>query len=116
MHNFKELKIWEKSRELVKQIYQVTKQFPSSEKFTLTSQIQRASISVGLNIVEGSGRGSDKDFSRFLDISYASLLEVEGCLIIACDLEFCTDTEINEISNIIEELKRMLISFNRNLK
>ncbi len=62
MHNFKELKIWQKSRQFVKDIYVLTRQFPKDELFVLTSQMRRAAISIPSNIAEGSGRGTDKDF------------------------------------------------------
>jgi four helix bundle protein len=115
MNYYKDLKIWIKSRDLIKQIYQLTKAFPSSEKFILVSQIQRAAISVALNIVEGSGRNSSKEFLRFLDISSASLLEVEACLIIACDLDFLKESQIAEVNSTIDELKRMISAFRTHL-
>ena len=62
MHNFKDLIVWKKSREFVKNIYLITQKFPSDEKFGLTSQIKRASISIVSNIAEGSGRSTNKDF------------------------------------------------------
>lgn len=62
MHNFKELKVWQKARILVKEIYLLTEKLPESEKFNLTSQLQRAVISISTNIAEGAGRNTDKDF------------------------------------------------------
>lgn len=70
-HNFKELKIWQQSRLLVREIYQITSKFPPDEDFGLKSQIRRAAISIPSNIAEGSGRGN-KEFIRFLGISLSS--------------------------------------------
>ncbi len=72
MHNFREMKIWQKARELVIEIYKATAEFPSEEKFALVSQMQRAAVSIPSNIAEGAGRNSDKDFNRFLDIANGS--------------------------------------------
>ena len=68
MHNFKELKVWQKGRNFVKAIYVLTKKFPKEELFVMTSQMRRAAISIPSNIAEGAGRGTDKDFSRFIDL------------------------------------------------
>ena len=66
MHNFKKLDIWTKSMELVTKIYSITNSFPNQERFGLTSQIQRAAVSIPANIAEGSAKLSNKDFARFL--------------------------------------------------
>lgn len=87
------LKIVSESKYLIKLCYQVTKQFPSSELFGLTSQLRRASLSVLLNIVEGDRRKSNKDFYRFLNISDASLTELEACLEVAEELGFIDKQE-----------------------
>ena len=70
MHNFKELKVWKKAREIVKEIYLLSNKFPSAEKYGLKSQIQRASVSIPANIAEGAGRSTKNDFKRFLDWRY----------------------------------------------
>ena len=77
MHNYKELKVWQKSRELVKFIYELTKILPKEEIYTFTSQIRRAVISIPSNIAEGAGHFSGKEFSRFLEIAYASSCELD---------------------------------------
>ena len=88
MHKFKELIVWQKARILVKEIYVLTSFYPSSEKFGIISQIQRAVISIPANIAEGSGRGSNKDFSRFIDMALASAFELETEIILSYDLSF----------------------------
>ncbi|MCB0510690.1 MAG: four helix bundle protein [Bacteroidetes bacterium] len=115
-HNYKELKIWIKSRELVKSIYVLSAKFPEEEKFGVTSQIRRAVVSVNLNIVEGSGRKGVKDFSNFLNVAYSSLLEVEGLLILTIDLEFVQESEVDELFGKVTELLKMIYSFREGLE
>lgn len=86
MHNFKKLKIWIKSMDLVTEIYRLTKTYPKSEVYNLCSQTERSAVSIPLNISEGSAKSSDKDFSRFLGYSLSSAMEVETALIIAYNL------------------------------
>jgi four helix bundle protein len=108
MNNFKKLIVWQKSRELVKDIYLITKEFPKEELFGLTSQIRRATISIALNIAEGSGRGTDKDFAHFLDIAFGSALEVEAQIILSSDLEFITNNECDILNLKIQEIQKMI--------
>ncbi|MGV6861394.1 MAG: four helix bundle protein [Putridiphycobacter sp.] len=77
MHNFRELKVWNKAIEIVEGIYLLAKKLPESEKFTFTSQITRCSISIPSNIAEGAGRGTNKDFIRFLNMATGSCYELE---------------------------------------
>jgi four helix bundle protein len=113
--NYKDLKVWQRSRELVKLIYILTQPFPPEEKFGLTSQMRRAAISVPSNIAEGHSRSGTKDYIRFLSIAIGSLAELETQLILATDLEFCTENDIKNCITIIQELQRMLHSLRRNL-
>ena len=69
MRNFRELEIWKNSRCLVKEVYLITKQLPKEEKYGLTTQINRCTISIPANIAEGSAEYSQKDFIRFFQIS-----------------------------------------------
>ncbi len=115
MHNYLELKIWQRSRELVKSIYQLTESFPDSQKYGLINQMQRAAISIPSNIAEGAGRNSSKDFMRFLDIAYGSAFELETQLFLSNDLGY---TNIRQVENIISELKeiqKMIFKFRESL-
>ncbi len=85
MHKYKELKVWQKGRELVKFIYELTNKFPKEEIYSLTSQIRRATISIPSNIAEGAGHFSNKEFSRFLEIAYASSCELDTQIILSFD-------------------------------
>jgi len=78
---FEKLEVWQKSRSLVKKIYDVTSRFPIEEKYALTIQLRRASISVSSNIAEGSTRWGKRDKARFYEIAYGSLIEVMNQLV-----------------------------------
>lgn len=108
MHNYKELKVWQKARELVKFIYILTSKFPKEEQYGLTSQMRRAVISISSNIAEGSGYGTNKHFIRFLEISYSSASELETQVILACDLGFIDELKSTDASNRISEIQKML--------
>lgn len=115
MHNFKELKIWQKGRQFVKDIYILTRTFPNEELFVLTSQMRRAAISISSNIAEGSGRGTDKDFTRFLDIATGSAYELESQLYIAFDLEYCSEESLHDNLQKVEEIQKMLFNFKKHI-
>jgi four helix bundle protein len=88
MRNFKKLEIWNKGIHIVKETYKVSSSLPSEEKFGLKSQIKRAAVSIPSNIAEGSGRNSEVEFKRFLEIALGSLFELETQMIIAIELGF----------------------------
>ncbi len=115
MHNFKDLIIWKKGRQLHKELYIKTKQFPKEDLFGLTSQIRRSALSIPSNIAEGCGRNSDKDLCRFLDIANGSAFELETQIILAFDVDLLTEDEMTEFENKIQEIQRMIYSF-RNSK
>lgn len=116
MHQFKELEIWKRSRKFCSEIYKVTSRFPSDEKFGLTNQLRRASVSVPSNIAEGSSRNSNKDFSRFLEIAIGSAYEIETQILIASDLGFITLTESEKLVNELAEIVKMISRFRSTLK
>ncbi|MFK7899939.1 MAG: four helix bundle protein [Cyclobacteriaceae bacterium] len=111
MHQFKELLIWQRGMDLVKTIYNLTKQLPDSEKFGLVSQINRSAVSVPSNIAEGSSRKSEKEFSHFLRIALGSLYELETQIILVKNLEFVIEQKIENVLKEIEEIKKMIKSF-----
>lgn len=88
MHIYKKLKVWQKSIDLVKDIYSLTKTFPRTEQFGLTSQINRCAVSIPCNIAEGCGRSTDKQLNYFIEISMGSCAELETLLILASNLNF----------------------------
>lgn len=116
MHNFKKLDIWINSLELSKFIYLKTIQFPKEEQFGLISQIiRRCSVSIVSNIAEGSGRGSDKEFSRFLDISIASSFELETQLILFKELNYLSLEDFEKVEKDLQSIQKMIFGFKKNL-
>jgi four helix bundle protein len=111
MKNFKELIIWQKGIQLVKQAYQLTKQFPPEEKFGMVSQMTRAAISIPANIAEGSSRNSDKDYARFLQLALGSAFELQTYLVISKDLNWSKEEDINEVEILLEEEIKMIHKF-----
>lgn len=116
MHNFKELKVWQKARVMVKDVYQAISLFPEDEKYGLISQIKRASVSVPANIAEGAGRNTDADFGRFLDIAKGSCFELETLLILAVDLDYLSKSKFDILLNDIEEIQKMIYSLRNKMK
>lgn len=104
----KDLKVWQKSMSLVTDIYSISANFPSNEMYGLTSQIRRAACSIALNIAEGYGRESLKNYIQFLRVSRGSLLELETCLQIAINLNYSNKITISGILEKIEEIHKML--------
>ena len=112
MRDYKKLKVWEKSHQQYMFIKKnVAVRFPKEERFELTSQLSRASLSVPLNIVEGCGRFTDKDFAHFLDNSLGSINEVDYCCFAAIELKYISQEEYNAVNKIVIEVRAMLISF-----
>lgn len=115
MRNFRELLVWEKAHELSLEIYKATKRFPADERFGLTVQLRRAVTSAASNIAEGCGRGSDKDFARFLSIAAGSASEVEYQILLACDLGYLSKDDSGRLNAHVNEVKRILNSFIQSL-
>ena len=116
MNNYKELKVWQKARVFTKDIYLLLDTFPEDERFGLTSQIKRATISITSNIAEGSGRYTKKDFTRFLDIALGSCYEVENQLILSSDLDFIKEEVLIELISTINEIEKMLIGLIKSIR
>lgn len=106
--SFEKLNVWIDAKSLVKHIYIVTKISPNEEKFGLTSQLRRASVSVASNIAEGTSRKTNKDKAYFTTIAYSSLMEVLNQIIIAKDLEFLDETNYSELRKDIEKIANKL--------
>lgn len=115
IYNFEKLEVWQLSRQLVRNIYQTTGGFPKDEQFGLTNQLRRASVSISSNIAEGSGRMSNKDKARFIEIAFSSLLEVVNQLILSNDLGFIDDMTLSDYREEINELSNKLNTFHKKL-
>jgi four helix bundle protein len=110
VEDFKNLKVWAKADALTLEIYQSTRKFPRDEIYGLTSQIRRASASIGANIAEGCGRRSDAELKRFTQIARGSASELECHLLLARDLQFLTPQECEDLEEKVLEIQRMLAS------
>jgi four helix bundle protein len=108
LKDFRQLKVWEKAHQLTLEIYRATASFPREETYGLTSQIRRASASVGANLAEGCARNGDIEFARFCSIARGSASELEYHLLLAKDLQFLPDTLHEKLSADVVEIKRML--------
>lgn len=115
MQDFKSLKIWKESHALAIEVYKLTKQFPYSERFGVSSQMRRAVASIPANIAEGSGRRTRTDFQRFLFNSQGSLKELEYFIILSNDLRYLSDEESDKILRKISQIARMVTGFIRSL-
>ncbi len=111
MKNFKQLRIWQKGFEIAGQSFRLIETFPKEERFSLSSQITRAAVSIPSNIAEGSSRTSEKDYNRFLEHSLGSSFELETQLLIAQAVNYGnSDLRDKMLLNVIEEQK-MIVSF-----
>jgi four helix bundle protein len=108
MFRFEKLDAWQMAIELAERVYKVTSQFPDNERFGLTSQMRRSAVSISSNIAEGSGRSSDADFARFLEIAYGSLMEIVSQSAIAKVQGFLKHGEHEELYEAAERLARVL--------
>lgn len=112
MRDYKKLEVWKKAHLLTKQMYKtILPLMPIEERFALTNQLRRATYSIPLNIVEGCGKNTDKDFASYLDNALGSTLEVEYTCFLIFDLDYITQDQYNAINLPVNEVKAMLVSF-----
>jgi len=116
LRNFKELKVWQKAYQLCLEVYSITKNFPSEEKFGLTSQIRRASVSIPSNIAEGYGRRTTPDYIRSLYIAYGSNCELETQALLSADLDYINQDAQKSLLEKILEVERMLKALIKSLE
>ena len=116
MRDFRELKVWEKAHQLVLDVYRITAAFPQDERYGLTSQMRRASVSIAANIAEGCGRQGDAELARFLQSAIGSASELEYLLVLARDLSFLPFSDHEQLNSAATEIKRMLASFIQTLR
>jgi four helix bundle protein len=114
--SFRDLKVWQKSIDLVEQVYDLTDQFPGDELYSITQQIRRCTVSVPSNIAEGSARNSTNDFIRFLHISKGSLAELETQIIISRRRNYLSQQDSEHINHRIQEIDYMLYRLIERLK
>jgi four helix bundle protein len=113
--SFEKLLVWQKAKELTLEVYHITNNFPTEEKFGLTSQLRRASISVSSNIAEGSSRKTPKDQNRFYVIAYSSGIEILNQLIISEALGYLNEKKLKESRKKLSEILAMLDALSKSL-
>ena len=109
VRQYKKYEVWRRAHDIVLETYRVSGTFPRHEKYGLTSQMRRASVSIVSNIAEGAGRGSDADFSRVLLIASGSTNELESQVLIARDLAYVPPVASETLLSQLDALRRRLI-------
>ena len=115
MHKYQDLKLWNKSMELVVDVYQLTAEFPKEEKYGLVSQMRRCAVSISSNIAEGAGRNSNKEFIHFLAVANGSSYELETQIIVANKLNLVSDEVCSKICQQLTEIQKMNYNFQTHL-
>ena len=116
MHNLRKLEVYSKGLEALKETYRLTAGFPKEELFGLTSQLRRAATSIVLNIAEGSGCSTNREFARFLGYALRSKHEVVACLDIALKLRYADKTSIDTLESKFEEVSSMIVGLSKSLR
>ena len=114
--SFTELLVWQKSHQFVLLVYQVTNRFPNYERIGLTSQFQRAAVSIPANIAEGYKKMGKADKLRFINIAQGSLEECRYYVILSKDLGYITEDDANQMYIIIEDASRLLNAYGKKNK
>ncbi len=115
MHKYRELKVWQRGMKFTVMVYRESRQWPPDERFGLISQIRRAVCSIPLNIAEGAGNDSDKEFCRYLEIALRSDYEVMTAIDIARGLEFLPDMRADSLLQEADEIAAMLVGLMKSL-
>ena len=105
---YQDLIVWQKSMDLAALVYQVTKKLPKEEMYSLTNQMRRAAVSIPSNIAEGQARHSTKEFVQFLRIAQGSKAELETQLLLCLKINYLSDSDTSEITQLLQEIGKML--------
>ena len=116
MRNFREYHVWVKSIQIAKEVYEVSSEFPETERFGLISQVRRAAVSISSNIAEGCGRNSPQDFARMLEIALGSCFEVESQLYLAAELHFTNEDRSHPVVSELKMCQKQLHSLIEKLR
>lgn len=108
MRDYKKYDVWKKSHKLALEVYNVTKSLPKDEVYGITSQLRRASLSIPTNIVEGTGRNSEKEFAYFINIASGSAAEVEYLIEFSMDYGYINSKEHEELNDKVIVVRKML--------
>ena len=114
--SYRDLEVWQKAMDLVVVCYEITKEFPKNEIYGLTSQLQRAAVSIPTNIAEGQARQHTKEFIQYLSISYGSVAELETLLQIAENLNYLSTNQLCKLMDRTAALGRMINGLRKSLE
>ncbi|MDT7830246.1 four helix bundle protein [Pricia sp. S334] len=110
-HNFRKLKIWSEGISLVRDSYKMTRTFPEYEKYGLANQMNRCAVSIPSNIAEGSSKGTDRHFGKFLETSLGSAFEWETQLVVAFNEGYIKEEKFKNLKDRIQQLQKMISRF-----
>lgn len=116
MHDFRKLEVWKSAMRLTVGIYEYTQKFPKEERFGLTSQIQRAAVSIPSNIAEGAGRNKVGEFEYFLGIATGSSYELETQLMLSCRIGYLENEDLKLLLEHLHTIQKQLYRFKKSLK
>lgn len=116
IESYKDLEVWRRGIEVITRVYRLTATLPKEERYGLSSQLQRASVSIPANIAEGWARDHLGDYLRHLSFAKASLAEVETLLVVCVNLGYVSQAKITELQNDLAVLGKMLTTLHRSLK
>ncbi|MBI1344831.1 four helix bundle protein [bacterium] len=116
MFGFEKLEVWQLATNYAREMYIATRQFPPDERYGLTNQLRRAAVSISANIAEGSRKSSTKDFNRYVEITFGSLMETISHLRIAKDQAFIQESDYLRLYAMAEQLAKMLSGLRNHLK
>src|SRR5256885_681510 len=111
-----DIQVWQKARQLTREIYEATSNGKFANDYGLRNQIQRASVSIMANIAEGFGRRSDKEFANFLNMAHGSVAEVQSHLYVALDLAYINQMSFTELNGLLGEVSRMSLVLAQHLR
>ena len=113
---FRNFEVYVNSRKFINKVYEITRKFPQREQFGLTAQLRRSALSIALNVAEGSDRGSDRDFNRFIQMAMGSVNEVVAALDIALDNNYIDQALYNTFISDAEVVIKQLSNLSKKLK
>lgn len=116
MATYKDLIVWQKSMDLVEEIYRLTKSLPKEEMYSLSDQMKRAAVSIPSNIAEGKNRNSNKEYIHFLSIAHGSISELETQLLICVRIGYLSQEQIDRAIELCDEVGRMIFSLQQAIK
>ncbi|NLB63366.1 MAG: four helix bundle protein [Fibrobacter sp.] len=114
--DFKDLFVWQKSMDLVVEVYQLAKMLPKKEQYSLCDQIKRSAVSIPSNIAEGQGRKTNNEFNRFLSIANGSKAELETQLLLCVKINYLKKDEISLALNLIHDIGKMINGLQKSLR